>query len=85
LTNPLEPSKVADLYREFRRMSRIWRWMKRLKWAGYGNNNKTADKVSPGELSVFCPACPQPGINLPEDWLEDILRYWLIKYSCSYN
>ena len=85
LTNPLEPSKVADLYREFRRMSRIWRWMKRLKWAGYGNNNKTADKVLPGELSVFCPACPQPGINLPEDWLEDILRYWFIIYSCSYN
>jgi len=79
LTDPLEPSKVANLYREFRRMSRIWRWMKRLKWAGYGNNNKTADKVLPGELSVFCPACPQPGINLPEDWLDDILRYWFIK------
>ena len=79
LTNPLEPSKVADLYREFRRLTRIWRWMKRLKWAGYGNDHKTADKVSPGELSVFCPACPQPGVNLPEDWLDDILRYWLIK------
>ena len=79
LTNPLEPSKVADLYREFRRLTRIWRWMKRLKWASYGNDPKTADKVSPGELSVFCLACPQPGVNLPEDWLDDILRYWLIK------
>jgi hypothetical protein len=21
-----------------------------------------------GSMAVFCPACPQPGINLPEDW-----------------
>jgi hypothetical protein len=21
-----------------------------------------------GDLADFCPACPQPGINLPEDW-----------------
>ena len=21
-----------------------------------------------GVMAVFCPACPQPGINLPEDW-----------------
>ena len=36
LTQPTAPAEVADLYREFRRMSRIWCWMKRLKWAGYG-------------------------------------------------
>jgi len=23
---------------------------------------------SPGSLSIFCPSCPQPGINLPRDW-----------------
>jgi hypothetical protein len=77
LTNPMEPASVVNLYREFRRMSRIWRWMKRLKWAGYGNNNKMASDVSPGELSVFCPACPQPGINLPENWKDDHARYSL--------
>jgi hypothetical protein len=21
-----------------------------------------------GAMAAFCPACPQPGINLPEDW-----------------
>jgi hypothetical protein len=73
----MEPASVVNLYREFRRMSRIWRWMKRLKWAGYGNNNKMASDVSPGELSVFCPACPQPGINLPENWKDDHARYSL--------
>jgi hypothetical protein len=36
LTRPTAPAEVGDLYREFHRMSRIWRWMKRLKWAGYG-------------------------------------------------
>ena len=75
LTNPSDPAIVVDLYREFRRMSRIWRWMKRLKWAGYGNNNKMASDVQPGELSVFCPACPQPTVNIPENWKEDPARY----------
>jgi hypothetical protein len=42
--------------------------MKKLKWAGYGH--KTGDPNSPnsGELANFCPACPQPGINLPLNW-----------------
>ncbi|KAH9022825.1 hypothetical protein EDB85DRAFT_1871170, partial [Lactarius pseudohatsudake] len=21
-----------------------------------------------GSMAIFCPACPQPGINLPDDW-----------------
>ena len=48
LTNPMDPGAVVNLYREFRRMARIWRWMKRLKWAGYGNNRKMATDVQPG-------------------------------------
>ena len=78
LTSPMDPAAVVDLYREFRRMSRIWRWMKRLKWAGFGNNNKMASQVKPGELSVFCPACPQPSVNIPDDWKEDPARYAII-------
>lgn len=27
-----------------------------------------------GELCVTCPACPQPGVNLPENWRNDPLR-----------
>ncbi|KAF8808486.1 hypothetical protein BYT27DRAFT_7222929 [Phlegmacium glaucopus] len=27
--------------------------------------------VAPGELAVFCPACPQLGTNLPDNWLMD--------------
>lgn len=25
-----------------------------------------------GDLALFCPACPQPGINLPLNWGEDL-------------
>ena len=55
-------------------MTRIWRWMKRLKWAGYGNKAKQSSEVKAGELTIFCPACPQPGINIPENWKEDSAR-----------
>jgi len=24
-----------------------------------------------GELGLFCVACPQPGVNLPDNWKED--------------
>ena len=56
-------------------MARIWRWMKKLKWAGYaGGPNKVKD-VGAGELAIFCPACPQPGINIPDNWREDHARH----------
>ena len=80
LTNPMDPATVVNLYREFRRMSRIWRWMKRLKWAAYGYRHQKVSEVSPGELSVFCPACPQLGINVADDWKKDPARYvYIIK------
>jgi hypothetical protein len=55
-------------------MTRIWRWMKRLKWAGYGGSNSKSSDVTAGQLSVFCPACPQPSINIPENWKDDPAR-----------
>ncbi|KAH9483512.1 hypothetical protein JR316_0002980 [Psilocybe cubensis] len=60
-------------------MSRLWRWMKKLKWAGFaGHNGRTALSVGKGELAIFCPACPQPGINLPTNWREDT-NQWVYK------
>jgi len=72
LTMPMAPAEVADLYNEFRRMTRLWRWMKKLKWAGYGHNGKSAKHIKAGELAIFCTACPLPGINLPPDWKDDV-------------
>lgn len=74
LTTPMAPDEVIDLYREFRRMTRIWRWMKRLKWAGYAGSSKKVKDVEAGELTIFCPACPQQGINIPDDWRDDSAR-----------
>src|ERR1700678_4043780 len=36
---------------------------------------------SPGNLSIFCPSCPQPGINLPSDWKE--LPSWVTRQTIA--
>lgn len=74
VTMPMAPSEVVNFYHELRRLSRVWRWMKKLKWAGLGHKKADAMNPAKGELSVFCPACPQPGINLGDDWLHDPKR-----------
>jgi hypothetical protein len=74
-TSPMFPDTVPNLYHELRRMSRLWRWMKKLKWAGFGHKMEETTEAAPGELANFCPACPQPGINLSETWHMDSKRY----------
>lgn len=46
---------------------------KMLKRAGRINMDDMQDR----ELVVKCPTCPRPGINLPDRWQEDPLRYEL--------
>ncbi|KAG1855363.1 hypothetical protein DFJ58DRAFT_841154 [Suillus subalutaceus] len=38
-----------------------WRQLKQLKWHGFGHEKQ---KPKSGELALFCPACPQPGVNI---------------------
>src|SRR5882724_7707625 len=49
-----------------------------LKRFGFGHGQSR--DPGPGDLALFCPACPQPGINLPEGWEydsnESILLLW---------
>ena len=71
LTWPMALAKVVDLYNKFRRMSWLWRWMKKLKWSGVGNTGGNAMDVFPGQLLNYCLACPQLSINVPEDWKDD--------------
>lgn len=75
-------SNVPDLYSNLRKVSRAWRWMKKVKWAGYGQTMGNPSTPAAGELSVFCPACPQPDKNLPPDWKLDVNRYEL-HFFCS--
>lgn len=74
-TAPMSPQSVPNLYHELRRMSRLWRWMKKLKWAGFAHDSELSPGQPPaGSLANFCPACPQPGINLPAGWHKDPQR-----------
>ena len=42
---------------------------------GNGDEIPVPDGPQTGRLASFCPACPQPGINLPEDWKDEPNRY----------
>ena len=77
LTNPMALAEVVNIYWEFHQMSQLWRWMKQLKWDRYCNDNKNISEVSPGQLTVFCLACPQPGVNLPNNWKDDPAQHVL--------
>ncbi|KAJ7787465.1 hypothetical protein B0H14DRAFT_2399414 [Mycena olivaceomarginata] len=61
--------KVKDRYKAFMWTMRQWRHLVMLKHGGRGNNgDRLVAETKPGELAVVCPACPQPGVNLPADW-----------------
>ncbi|KAG1770770.1 hypothetical protein EV702DRAFT_1181574 [Suillus placidus] len=61
MTSSMFPHLVPDQYRELMRVARQWRQLKIMKWHGFGHRS---DTPSTGELALFCPACPQPGINV---------------------
>src|SRR5882757_5154301 len=43
------------------RAARQWRQCKLYKWHGFAHKD---DQLKDGDLALFCPACPQLGINL---------------------
>ncbi|KAG1863901.1 hypothetical protein F4604DRAFT_1882152 [Suillus subluteus] len=55
------PHLVSDHYRELMRVARQWRKLNLMRWNGFGHQDKQA---TPSDLALFCPACPQPGINV---------------------
>ena len=59
---------MSNLYHELRRLSCLWYWVKKLRWAGYGQKAGQHAQPKLGGLGNFCPACPQIGINVPDDW-----------------
>lgn len=75
ITSATAPSSVVNVAHEFRRMVRIWRWIKKLQWAGYGYNHLDANNPPKASLANFCAACPQPGVNLAQNWKDDPNRY----------
>ncbi|KAI6030160.1 hypothetical protein EDC04DRAFT_2898558 [Pisolithus marmoratus] len=78
-TNNAFPER--DRYRELMRVSQLWRDLKHRKWFGFGHY--TEQDPGDGGLALFCPAYPQPGVNLPADWKvhydrDTIMRQYVI-------
>ncbi|KAI6099659.1 hypothetical protein F5141DRAFT_1205122 [Pisolithus sp. B1] len=78
-TNNAFPER--DRYRELMRVSWLWRDLKHRKWFGFGHD--TGKDPGDGGLALFCPACPQPGLNLPADWRvwydrDTVMRQYVI-------
>ncbi|KAG1842632.1 hypothetical protein DFJ58DRAFT_665743, partial [Suillus subalutaceus] len=72
LTNNTFPDTVPDRYRALMRVSRLWRDLKNRKWFGFGHDVESGP--GPGYLALFCPSCPQPGINMPLLWEQKYER-----------
>jgi hypothetical protein len=69
---------IKNRYRELIHVSRQWRDLQRRKQFGLGHDEDML--LENGSLALFCPACPQPGINLPTNWQDDSLRCVITKY-----
>ncbi|KZP03688.1 hypothetical protein FIBSPDRAFT_915265 [Athelia psychrophila] len=59
---------TPDRYNEYLRMMRQWCNLKMCKRAGRGHDPEGIAATKEGDCAVLCPACPQPGKNLPQDW-----------------
>ena len=57
---------LQNMYRQLLRASRQWRDLKNRMEQGLGLQSEHS--AADGAMAIFCPACPQPGINLPDDW-----------------
>ncbi|SJL18306.1 uncharacterized protein ARMOST_21892 [Armillaria ostoyae] len=57
-------------YKPFLWMVREYRHLLLLMHGGKGNEQDGATNVGSRELAMDCPACLQPGVNLPPDWQE---------------
>ncbi|KAG2138240.1 hypothetical protein BD769DRAFT_1626644 [Suillus cothurnatus] len=66
---------------ELMRVARQWRQLMTMKWHGFGHgsNSPTA-----GDLALFCPACPQPGINVSSSGDESLDETSSWKYTWSF-
>ncbi|KAJ6487280.1 hypothetical protein C8R47DRAFT_1216473 [Mycena vitilis] len=61
--------KPPDRYHEWIRMCREFRHLMLLKRGGRAlAYSSGVDGTGQGELAIECPACPRPGVNLPDGW-----------------
>lgn len=87
LTSNAFPQSVPDRYREFMRVMREWRNLQQRMRAGthYTRSAGSEAEIAPGGLALFCPACPQPAVNLPEGWQRENDQYVVLKSISPLN
>jgi hypothetical protein len=80
-SNSIADEGIQNLYRQLMRASRQWRDIKNRMEQGVAHQQE--ETIQDGSMAVFCPACPQPGINLPDDWKTRYQPYviWIWLYS----
>lgn len=69
-----------DRYHSFLRIIREWWHIWLLKRMGHGHDPSGVRGMKEGECAVLCPACLQPGKNLPPDW-KDVPNNWWWLYT----
>ncbi|KAJ8469822.1 hypothetical protein ONZ45_g16756 [Pleurotus djamor] len=70
LTDNAGLKSIPERYKEFIRMFREYRHLIGMKRAGCAHQKSGVLGTENGALSVICPACPIPGVNLPSNWNE---------------
>ncbi|KAG6839894.1 hypothetical protein C0991_010695 [Blastosporella zonata] len=63
-------NKLPNCYPAFLRMVRQWQHIKMLKRAARGHDEGGAAATQARECAILCPACPYPGVNLPDNWKD---------------
>jgi len=81
LTNNMGVGEPKSRYRSLFRMVLQWRHLKLLKWAGRAHDPAGVPATTPGQLSLHCPSCPYPGINLLKNWKDSPEEYKYVHFS----
>ncbi|KAJ7699410.1 hypothetical protein B0H16DRAFT_1749444 [Mycena metata] len=66
-TNNTGNFQPRNRYSEFLRMTREWRYVQEMKRFGRVHVVEGLRNIPAGACALLCPACPQPGKNLPAD------------------
>ncbi|KAF5319975.1 hypothetical protein D9611_011068 [Ephemerocybe angulata] len=75
LTNSSFPLETIDRRRELARVWQQYNHLTNLKRNGFAHSGK-GKTPSEGDLALFCPACPQVDVNIPENW-KTLGSQWL--------
>ncbi|KAJ3493118.1 hypothetical protein NLJ89_g11089 [Agrocybe chaxingu] len=76
LTDNMFAHKTPDPYPQFRLVVRVWRLLTATKRLGQAHGiDALLPNRPPGNLLVYCPACPEPQVNMEPHWDQTPVEY----------